>query len=104
MADITQLLATPFSWIERLNRRSAALAMFRVAYEKALGRGKNKEEAYKAAFAKAEDFVYKTHYLMTKANLPSMAAGGDVGSQFIKTAYTFRRFTHNYLLSLQNSF
>ena len=40
---------------------------------------------------------------MTKANLPSVAAGGDVGAQFVKTAYTFRRFTHNYLLSLHNS-
>lgn len=104
MAEITQMLATPFSWIERLNRRSAALAMFRVAYDNALSRGKPKEDAYKAAFTKAEDYVYKTHYLMTKANLPSMAAGGDVGAQFLKTAYTFRRFTQNYLLSLQNSF
>jgi hypothetical protein len=41
---------------------------------------------------------------MTKANLPSVAAGGDVGSQFLKTAYTFRRFTHNYLLRLHHSF
>ncbi|MCX5914985.1 MAG: hypothetical protein NTV04_24025, partial [Deltaproteobacteria bacterium] len=32
-----------------------------------------------------------------------MAAGGDVGAQFLKTAYTFRRFTHNYLLSLHHS-
>ena len=104
MAEITQLLGTPFSWIEKMNRRSSALASFRVYYDKAIQSGKTKEEAYKAAFAKAEDFVYKTQYLMTKANLPSLAAGGDVGSQFVKTAYTFRRFTHNYLLSLQNSF
>ena len=62
------------------------------------------EEAYRKAFDESEDFVYKTHYLMTKANLPSVAAGGDVGSQFLKTAYTFRRFTHNYLLSLHHSF
>jgi hypothetical protein len=55
------------------------------------------------AFDDAQNFVYKTHYLMTKANLPSVAAGGDVGAQAMKTAYTFRRFTHNYLLSLHNS-
>ena len=41
---------------------------------------------------------------MTKANLPSVAAGGEAGAQFINTAYTFRRFTHNFLFSLQNSF
>ena len=95
VAEVTEMLATPFSWIERLNRRSAALAMFRVTYEKVLARGKGKEEAYQAAFAKAEHYVYKTNYLMTKANLPSVAAGGEVGAQFLKTAYTFRRFTHN---------
>ncbi len=41
---------------------------------------------------------------MTKANLPSVAAGGNIGAQAARTAYTFRRFTHNYLLSLQHSF
>jgi hypothetical protein len=62
------------------------------------------DEAYRKAFEEAQDFVYKTHYLMTKANLPSITAGGDIGAQFLKTAYTFRRFTHNYLLSLHHSF
>ena len=52
-------------------------------------------EAYRQAFEDAQDFVYKTHYLMTKANLPSVAGGGDVGAQALKTAYTFRRFIHN---------
>jgi len=77
--------------------------MFRVKYDQALKSGKKAEEAYKSAFDDAQDYVYKVHYLMTKANLPSVAAGGDVGSQFLKTAYTCRRFTHNYLLSLYHS-
>ena len=101
---IADILGKPFSWMEQLNRKSAALAMFRVKHEKYLGQGMKSEEAYRKAFDESEDFVYKTHYLMTKANLPSVAAGGDVGSQFLKTAYTFRRFTHNYLLSLHHSF
>ncbi len=41
---------------------------------------------------------------MSMANLTSLAAGGDPGAQFLKTAYTFRRFTHNDLLSMQNAF
>ena len=61
-------------------------------------------EACQKAFDEAENLFDKTHYLMTKPNPPSMASGGDVGAQFRKTAYTFRRFTHNYLLSLHNSF
>ena len=47
--------------------------------------------------------IDRSHYLMTQALLPSVAAGGDVGAQFPNTAYTLRRFTHNYLLSLHNS-
>ena len=67
------------------------------------GQGVPEDKAYRKAFSESQNFVYKTHYLMTKANLPSMAAGGNVGAQFLKTAYTFRRFTHNYLLSLHHS-
>ena len=77
--------------------------MFRVKHEKYLAQKMDPEKAYHKAFDDAQNFVYKTHYLMTKANLPSVAAGGDVGAQALKTAYTFRRFTHNYLLSLHNS-
>lgn len=101
---VVDILSKPFSWMEKLNRKSAALAMFRVKIEKDKGQGMNEEEAYRKAFEEAQDFVYKTHYLMTKANLPSITAGGDIGAQFLKTAYTFRRFTHNYLLSLHHSF
>ncbi|RPJ38114.1 MAG: PLxRFG domain-containing protein, partial [Deltaproteobacteria bacterium] len=100
---VVDILAKPFSWMEKLNRKSAALSMFRVKMEKFKAQGMNAEEAYRKSFSYSQDFVYKTHYLMTKANLPSMAAGGDVGAQFLKTAYTFRRFTHNYLLSLHHS-
>ena len=103
VGQVTDMLATPFSWMERLNRKSAALAMFRVKHEKYLAQKMDPEKAYRKAFDDAQNFVYKTHYLMTKANLPSVAAGGDVGAQFLKTAYTFRRFTHNYLLSLHHS-
>jgi hypothetical protein len=40
---------------------------------------------------------------MTQALLPSVASGGKLGAQVPKTAYTLRRFTHNYLSSLHNS-
>ncbi len=101
---VIDLLAKPFSLMEVFNRKSAALTMFREKYARALKAGIDQAAAYERAFNDAQDFVYKTHYLMTKANLPSVAAGGDVGSQFLRTAYTFRRFTHNYLLSMQHSF
>jgi N12 class adenine-specific DNA methylase len=106
VGQVTDILSKPFSWMERLNRKAAALAMFRHKYASYLSATHTDTfsgEAYRKAFEDAQDFVYKTHYLMTKANLPSVAADGDVGAQFLKTAYTFRRFTHNYLLSLHNS-
>lgn len=37
---------------------------------------------------------------MTKANLPHAARGGELPNQLIGTAYTFRCFTHNYILSM----
>jgi len=100
---VVDILSKPFSWMEKLNRKSAALAMFREKYRYSSNKTYTAEEAFHKAFEEAQDFVYKTHYLMTKANLPSIAAGGDIGAQFLKTAYTFRRFTHNYLLSLHHS-
>jgi hypothetical protein len=73
---VVDILAKPFSWMEKLNRKSAALSMFRVKMEKFKAQGMDAEEAYRKSFSYSQDFVYKTHYLMTKANLPSMAAGG----------------------------
>ncbi len=101
---VIDFLAKPFSLMEIFNRKSAALTMFREKYARYIKAKVDPVQAYRRAFDDAQDFVYKTHYLMSKANLPSVAAGGDVGSQAIRTAYTFRRFTHNFVLSMQHSF
>jgi hypothetical protein len=84
-----------FSHMERFNRKSAALAMFRVQTKKGA--------SYDEAFDKAKEFVYDTHYLMTKANDPQWAAGGDAMSQSMRLLYTFRKFQHNYVLSMVES-
>ncbi len=104
LGRVVDFLAKPFSLIEIFNRKSSALVMFRAKYAQYRAAKIDEENAYRRAFAEAEDFVYKTHYLMSKANLPSVAAGGDTAAHALRTAYTFRRFTHNYLLSLQHSF
>lgn len=94
--QIGQVLATPFSGMEVFNRESASLAMFRVMrYEK----GKSYQEAFDAA----RDYVYNTHYLYGKSNLPAWARAGTPGSRLARTAYTFRSFNHNFLLSLVQS-
>lgn len=94
--QIGQVLATPFSGMEVFNRESASLAMFRVMrYEKNV--------SYKEAFDAARDYVYNTHYLYGKSNLPAWARGGSPGSRLARTAYTFRSFNHNFLLSMMQS-
>lgn len=94
--QIGQVLATPFSGMEVFNRESASLAMFRVMrYEKNV--------SYKEAFDAARDYVYNTHYLYGKSNLPAWARGGTPSSRLARTAYTFRSFNHNFLLSMMQS-
>ena len=92
------VLAWPFSRMEQFNRQSAALTRFRPAYKLALKEGLEGDEAYRKAYQSARDFVYDTHYAMGKANLPQIAQGEGLGT-FLKTLYTFRSFTHNFLLA-----
>jgi hypothetical protein len=89
---VSRIMAYPFSQMEIFNRRAAALAGFRSFRDQGMN--------YEEAVSKARDFIYDTHYLMTKANLPHAARGGDIPAKSIGTAYTFRRFTHNYILSM----
>jgi len=94
--QIGQVLATPFSGMEVFNRESASLAMFRVMRNE-------KGKSYQEAFDAARDYVYNTHYLYGKSNLPAWARAGTPGSRFARAAYTFRSFNHNFLLSLMQS-
>jgi len=98
---ILHWLAIPFSYMEMFNRKSAALTRFRPAYQLALKEGLSEAEAYDKAFGSARDFVYDTHYAMMKANLPQLAQGPGTGTA-IKTLYTFKSFTHNFVLQTYN--
>ncbi len=81
-----------FQWVEtHVNREPAMLAAYRVFKKTAAG-------AFdQAAFDKAEEFVYNTHYLMGKENLPEMAR-----SPLGKTLYVFQGYVHNYLHWMYN--
>jgi len=95
LGKISELLSYPFSQVEIFNRRAAARASFRVFREQ----GQNYEEAVKST----RDFINKTHFLMTKANVPHSMRGEDMASKLMSAAYTFRRFNHNYILSMVQS-
>jgi hypothetical protein len=103
LGKVVTLLAKPFSFFETKNRQIAALSYARAKLPELL-KTMSEEEAYQKVLPGAIDFINKTQFLMTKGNLPNWASGGDVGSQFFRTAYVFRKFNHNYLLSLRNSF
>ncbi|MCX5914200.1 MAG: PLxRFG domain-containing protein, partial [Deltaproteobacteria bacterium] len=100
---IIALLAKPFAFFETKNRQIAALSYFRAKFPDMI-KTMTEEEVYQKLLPESIDFVNKTQFMMSKGNLPNWASGGDVGSQFFRTAYTFRKFNHNYLLSLRNSF
>jgi hypothetical protein len=95
---LARWLGVPFSMTEVYNRKSAAIALFRQAYPMYLKEGLSEKEAYDKAFADARTFVDNVHYAYGKANRPLWMQSGDFASSALKTAYTFRGFTHNFLL------
>jgi hypothetical protein len=98
---IARWLGIPFSMTEIFNRKSAAVALFRVAYPLALKEGLTpgtEGTAYQKAFEDARTFIDNVHYAYGKANRPLWMQSGDFTSSVLKTAYTFRGFTHNFLL------
>jgi uncharacterized protein (UPF0303 family) len=98
------VLATPFAMVERFNRVTSGLAMFRVAYayHKSRQTIESDEGIFKMAMDDANMFINKVHYPIGKHNLPMLASTGDIFGVTAKTAYTFRTFTHNFLLNQWN--
>lgn len=95
---VARWLGTPFSMTEIFNRKSAAVVLFRVAYPMYLKQGLSEVEAYDTAFEDARTYIDNVHYAYGKANRPLWMQSGDFTSSVLKTAYTFRGFTHNFLL------
>jgi hypothetical protein len=100
------VMAKPFATMEKFNRLSSGLAMFRraLAYHKSQNKdGKLSEEGIvELAMEDANKFINDVHYPIGKHNLPIVMQGGDVASVGLKTAYVFRSFTHNFLLNQFN--
>jgi hypothetical protein len=92
-----QLASLPFSGMETFNRMAAALSVYRVLKQKG---GYTKEQIYK----EIEQFIDKTHYWMGRGNSPSWTTGDDMFAKTANLSYTFRRFQHNYAISLVAAF
>ena len=95
LSKIVYYASVPFSGMETFNRKSAGLARFRAARAQGL--------SFEEATQKAQDFIFDTHYLMGKANMPSFAAGKSTINIAAKTALTFRMYNLNYIRSMFNA-
>jgi hypothetical protein len=103
---IMQFLAKPFSMSEVYNRKSAAIALYRTAYDmhlkEAMADSKLSKEdataqAYQKTFDDARTFIDNVHYAYGKANRPLPIMTGDVIGAAASSLYTFKGFTHNFL-------
>jgi hypothetical protein len=74
---------------EKFNRASTGLAAYRVGI-------KEKNMSHDEAIDFAKQIIYDSHFLYGKHNLPSAMRGGAV-RKIMRSGYTFRSFTHNYL-------
>jgi hypothetical protein len=74
---------------EKFNRASTGLAAFRIARNEM-------DMTYEQAVEFAKKRIYDSHFLYGKHNLPSAMRGGSA-RKGLRSLYTFRSFTHNYL-------
>jgi hypothetical protein len=89
---------------EKFNRASTGLAAFRIAYNEGITQDtKNTKGDYDASVKFAKKIIYDAHFLYGDLNLPSGFRGGDF-RKIIRSAYTFRTFTHQYLGMINHLF
>jgi len=88
-ARAQKILGGPMAISERYNRQSTFLAAFRVFRNE-------KKLAFEQAVKKAGGVVEDSHFVYGKSNLPGAMRGGPT-RKMLRTGYTFRTFTHNYI-------
>jgi hypothetical protein len=88
-----EVLGWPMTYSEIFNRKSTALAYYRFLKKQG---GRTEEQIYD----KTEDFINKTHWLYGPANAPAIARGTEAINRIAQLGYTFRPFSHNYVLAL----
>lgn len=98
-----EILSLPMKHTEIWNRRVALLGYYRMLRDYAK-KDMNNPEVLSDAYRDAENFMYNSHWWYSRANLPETAHGGDWLSRIQNLLYTFRPFTHNYVLSLYYHF
>jgi len=91
---VIDILSIPFSGMEKLNRQTAIIAAYRLGREQGL--------IGSEAYDRAKQFVRDAHYAYGKSNMPQLLRDGTTFAQVAGGAYTFRSFTHNYILSMMH--
>lgn len=83
-----------FGATERVNRATTIFAAYQGIREH------NKDMGHDAAMELAKDVSDKAHGIYGKATLPYMVQGKGPGQMAMRSAYTFAKFSHNYLLTM----
>jgi hypothetical protein len=107
MGQLVEAVSQPFAGMETFNRMSAVVAMVRAMKKVGDIKQDTLSDPNSAEFKKAEvmveDYIARTHYVMTKANMPHYARGTDKLSKIFGSLYMFRRFQHNYFITMAQS-
>lgn len=81
---------------EAINRTHAAIAGYKIATDKMNLTDKD------AILNFMKEFVYKTQFAFGKQNLPTLITGAGNLKSLLRTAYTFRHYTVNYMQLLNS--
>lgn len=87
---------------EKFNRTSTGLAAYRIAFHEGVnfdGLKTKGNHDLSVEWAKAR--IYDSHFVYGKMNYPELVRGGDIQKLF-RSAYSFRTFTHNYVLAMSH--
>ena len=91
---VLDIVSLPFSGMEKFNRLTSHLVMYRLARQA----GKDQAEAYEHA----REFTWATHFAYGITNMPQALREDVLLSKVGGLLWVFRSFSHNYLLSMKH--
>ena len=95
---LTQYAMAPFKLTENLNRIGAILGTYHAL--KDMYKGYWTPEAHAEALMKAKEVSDFANGVFGKANLPYVAQGDGIAANMMRSFYTFKMFSHNYMQNM----
>jgi len=95
---MTNIVAFPFSISERFNRAATIAGSYDGIREQ--HKGEWTEQDANDALEKAHYISDQAHGTYGKVNIPDLTRSPSIGAQVLRSFYTYKTFTHNYLTNL----